>query len=302
MRVPLTIADHLQRAELVYPDRVGVVDESDQPAPSWGDLTYRRVAELARGQAAALDALGVGRGERIAIVSQNAARLLVSLFGVGAWGRVLVPINFRLNAAEVGYIVEHSGASVLLIDPELEGTLADVDAKHRFIIGGDTDEQLWPTAPGTPERGRARQDATHHHYRAAPPPPPAAAHPRNLVDQRRHVGCTPPSPTGTLPPTLPCSTARLGMRRAAAWAPTCRAAQGRRRRDLGPGRTHGVSLCGAPAVVAASSTPPIQGTGDPGRGPRPMWAVATPPHGDRALETGSLGVIRSTLPNRRCSR
>ena len=150
MRVPLTIADHLQRAELVYPDRIGVVDEPDQPAPSWGELTYRRVAELARGQAAALDGLGVGRGERVAVVSQNAARLLVSFFGVSAWGRVLVPVNFRLNAAEVGYIVEHSGASVLLIDPELEESLAGVEAKHRFVLGAETDELLWPTAPGTP--------------------------------------------------------------------------------------------------------------------------------------------------------
>ncbi|HEX5945935.1 MAG TPA: AMP-binding protein [Acidimicrobiales bacterium] len=151
MRVPLTIADHLQRAELVYPDRIGVIDEPDQPAAAWGELTYRRVAELARGQAAALDGLGIGRGERVAIVSHNAARLLVSFFGVGAWGRVLVPINFRLNAAEVGYIVEHSGASVLLVDPELEESLSGVDAKHRFVIGADTDEQLWPTAPGTPD-------------------------------------------------------------------------------------------------------------------------------------------------------
>jgi fatty-acyl-CoA synthase len=149
MRVPLTIADHLERAELVYPDRTGVVDEPDQPAPSWGELTYRRVAELARAQAAALDGLGIGRGERVAVVSHNAARLLVSFFGVSAWGRVLVPINFRLAAEEVRYIVEHSGASVLLVDPELDGSLADVTAAHRFVLGADTDPALWPEAATT---------------------------------------------------------------------------------------------------------------------------------------------------------
>ncbi|HEX6423090.1 MAG TPA: AMP-binding protein [Acidimicrobiales bacterium] len=150
MRVPLTIADHLERAALVYPDRIGVVDEPDQPASGWGELTYARVAELARGQAAALDALGVGRGERVAIVSQNAARLLVSFFGVSAWGRVLVPVNFRLATDEVRYIVEHSGASVLLVDPELDEALAGVDAKHRFVLGSATDPELWPTGAGTP--------------------------------------------------------------------------------------------------------------------------------------------------------
>ena len=151
MRVPLTIADHLERAALVNPERVGLVDEPDQPAAGWGELTYARVADLARGQAAALDALGVGRGERVAIVSQNAARLLVSFFGVSAWGRVLVPVNFRLAADEVRYIVEHSGASVLLVDPELDEPLAGVGGKHRFVLGAETDGELWPTGPGTPE-------------------------------------------------------------------------------------------------------------------------------------------------------
>jgi fatty-acyl-CoA synthase len=150
MKVPLTIADHLERAALAYPGRVGVIDEPDQPAASWGELTYAQVAELARGQAAALDGLGVGRGERVAIVSHNAARLFVSFFGVSAWGRVLVPVNFRLAPDEVRYIVEHSGASVLLVDPELDASLADVDAKHRFVLGADTDAELWPTGPGTP--------------------------------------------------------------------------------------------------------------------------------------------------------
>src|SRR5690349_12986740 len=106
MIVPLTIRDFLVRAERVYPDRTGVIDEPAQPAPSLGSLTYRRVAEMARAQAAGLDALGIGMGERVAIVSQNAARLLVSFFGVSGHGRVLVPINFRLSPDEIRYIVE----------------------------------------------------------------------------------------------------------------------------------------------------------------------------------------------------
>ena len=84
MRVPLTVADQIDRAELIYPDRIGIVDEPDASAPaafqdSLGALTYRRVAELARAQAAALDERGIGEGERIAIVSQNAARLFSQL-------------------------------------------------------------------------------------------------------------------------------------------------------------------------------------------------------------------------------
>ncbi|MTA94044.1 MAG: AMP-binding protein, partial [Actinobacteria bacterium] len=109
MKVALTINDHLRRAEQVYGERIAVVDEPDQVAPSWGSLTYAELAEKARQQAAGLDALGVPQGARVAIVSQNSARLLTSFFGVSGHGRVLVPINFRLAAEEVAYIIDHCG-------------------------------------------------------------------------------------------------------------------------------------------------------------------------------------------------
>ena len=139
MEIPLTIADHLRRAELVYGDRIGIIDEPNQPARSLGKITYRRFAELASGLAAGLDHLGVDHGARIAIVSHNAARVLVHLFGTSAFGRVAVPINFRLSRAEVAYIVDQCGAEVLIIDPELEPHLRDIPVKHRFIAGDESD-------------------------------------------------------------------------------------------------------------------------------------------------------------------
>jgi fatty-acyl-CoA synthase len=146
----LGVRDFLDRAELVYPDRVAVVDEPDQVAPSWGSLTYRDVARLARGQAAALDGLGVPAGGRVAIVSHNAARLLVSFFGVSGWGRILVPVNFRLAPAEVRYIVEHSGADVLLVDPELRHLLDSVTAEHVLVLGEDDEKIFGGTAEPVP--------------------------------------------------------------------------------------------------------------------------------------------------------
>lgn len=143
MKIALTILDHIRRAEQVYGDRVAIIDESDQPAASWGTLTYKELARRARAQAAALDELGVSQGARVAIVSQNSARLLTAFFGVSGYGRVLVPINFRLIAEEVAYIVSHCGAEVLIIDPELEDTLKDVTARHKFIIGEASDKVLY---------------------------------------------------------------------------------------------------------------------------------------------------------------
>ena len=126
MKVPLTVVDHLRRAEQVYGHRTAFIDEPDQPAESWGTQTYAEMARRARAQAAALDKMGVAQGARVAIVSQNFARLLTSFFGVSAYGRVLAPINVRLSAEEVGYIVEHCGAEVLIVDPELENLLKNV--------------------------------------------------------------------------------------------------------------------------------------------------------------------------------
>jgi acyl-CoA synthetase (AMP-forming)/AMP-acid ligase II len=171
MKVPFTTADFLDRAAAVYPLRTGVVDE---PGPfqdgGLGSLTYEQLDARARGLAAGLDALGVGRGERVAVVSHNSARLLEAFFGVTAWGRVLVPVNFRLSRDEVAYIVEHSGASVLLVDPELDEALADVTAPHRYVLGKASDEVLvrtdvQPRRGRTPTRTPPRRSTT-------PPAPP----------------------------------------------------------------------------------------------------------------------------------
>jgi acyl-CoA synthetase (AMP-forming)/AMP-acid ligase II len=142
MKVALTVNDFLRRAEQVYPHRIGVVDEPQQPAESWGELTYAEMARRARAIAAGLDAMGIGVGERVAMVSHNSARLLTMLFGVSGSGRVLVPVNFRLVAEEVSYIVKHSGARLLLVDPELEESLADVDCEHKMVIGAQSDAAL----------------------------------------------------------------------------------------------------------------------------------------------------------------
>jgi acyl-CoA synthetase (AMP-forming)/AMP-acid ligase II len=134
---PLTVRDFLDRAEQVYPDRIAIVDEPTQPAPSLGSVDYRRAAVLARAQAARLDQLGVPVGGRVAVISQNSARLLVSFFGVSGWGRALVPINFRLSAPEIEYIVRHSGADIVFADPAVRDILATLDVSHKFLLGDD---------------------------------------------------------------------------------------------------------------------------------------------------------------------
>ncbi len=158
MFVPFSVRDFLDRAVTVYGDRVGVVDEPNQPAPSQGCLTYAEIGDLARRQAAKLDQLDIRVGERVAVVSQNASRLMTSFFGVCGWGRVLVPVNFRLRPDEVRYIVEHSGARVLYVDSELEESLKDVECEHKFVLGSD--EDLYAAPGSEPQPWEPDESAT----------------------------------------------------------------------------------------------------------------------------------------------
>src|SRR6266849_1938961 len=160
MIVPLTVGDFLERAELVYGHREAVADEPNPPGGGLGRFTYSQFGDMARSLAGALDELGVAEHERVAIVSPNAARFLVSLFGVSVFGRILVPVNFRLNAEEIRYILEHSGASVLLVDPELDQPLRHIPVKHRVVLGTASDPQLFFRTNSQPRLAVADENAT----------------------------------------------------------------------------------------------------------------------------------------------
>jgi fatty-acyl-CoA synthase len=112
--VALSPISYLERSALVYGDRLGVVD---------GDvrLTYSELSDRSRRLAGALREAGVEPGDRVAFLSPNTHALLEGHFGVPACGGALVAMNTRLAPAELGYILEHSGAGVLIHDASLAG-------------------------------------------------------------------------------------------------------------------------------------------------------------------------------------
>jgi fatty-acyl-CoA synthase len=116
-RTELNPVDFLERAAYVYPEKIAVVDgERRHP--------YRRLAERSWRLANALRSAGLCKGDRVATLLFNSAPMLEAHFGVPAAGGILVAINNRLAGAEVGYILAHSGARFLLVDPELEPLVA----------------------------------------------------------------------------------------------------------------------------------------------------------------------------------
>jgi len=153
--VPLTINDFLDRAAAVYPDRVAIVDEPDQPAPPLPELTWRQVADMRRSMGVAMDEMGLPMGARVAVLSANAARFIMLYYGVCGNGRIVVPVNWRLKRDEVAWIVEHSGAELLLLDPEIAATFSDIPGPRVIVMGPDFDARWFDRAgeprPWTPD-------------------------------------------------------------------------------------------------------------------------------------------------------
>ncbi len=112
-RSELNPVDFQHRAAYIYPDKVAVVDGGRR-------YSYRDLAERSWRLANALRSAGLGKGDRVATLLFNSSAMLEAHFGVPAAGGILVAVNHRLAAAEIGYILRHSGARYLLLDTALE--------------------------------------------------------------------------------------------------------------------------------------------------------------------------------------
>ncbi len=115
---PLTPLAFLERTARVFPAKTALVYGTRRP--SWAEFAQ----EVGR-FAGALVRAGVGPGDRVAVLAPNVPEALAAHFAVLQIRAALVMINTRLNAEEVGYILNHSGARVVLADPELASRVAE---------------------------------------------------------------------------------------------------------------------------------------------------------------------------------
>jgi len=99
-------------------------------------ITYADFAERVRRTAGALAGLGVGAGDRVAWVSGNHPSALETLYACGQLGAIWVPVNARLTAPEVRYVLDDSGAAVVVHGRD-QGTLADTLADGRTWIAAE---------------------------------------------------------------------------------------------------------------------------------------------------------------------
>jgi fatty-acyl-CoA synthase len=156
--VPLSPLSWLARSAAVYPDRLAVVHGERR-------FTWRETFARCRQLASALQQRGIGRGDTVAVIATNIPAFYEGLFGIIAAGAVINPINIRLDADAIAFILDHGEAKVVITDTEFAPTvsaalakckatplvvdIADVDAPchdcigeieyEDFIAGGDAE-------------------------------------------------------------------------------------------------------------------------------------------------------------------
>ena len=141
METPLTPLEFARRARKLYGDREAVVD---------GDLrlTYAQFLDRCDRWSAALQKLGVKKGDRVAYIAPNTHEQLESFYAVPQTGAVLVPINYRLTPDDFVYITTHSGSKVLCVHPDhmeavdsVRGQLSGVE--HFVALGSAAGRKGW---------------------------------------------------------------------------------------------------------------------------------------------------------------
>ena len=125
-RTELTPLLFLERAARVHGSRTAAVYGRRR-------FTYAELGARVRRLATALRRAGLRDGDRVAFLAPNVPAVLEAHFGVALAGGVLVAINTRLNADEVGYILDHSGARLLFVDAELAPALVPTRGARRAL-------------------------------------------------------------------------------------------------------------------------------------------------------------------------
>jgi long-chain acyl-CoA synthetase len=125
----------LRRPEALYGDRPAYVDGTSR-------ATYRELANRCRHLAGALQASGVGAGDRVAVLMANGHRYLECYFAIPGMGAVMVPLNNRLALPELRYILEDAGVHTLIADETYAGTAGQLaDSVKQVIVGAAAYEE-----------------------------------------------------------------------------------------------------------------------------------------------------------------
>lgn len=112
----MLIRDVLTRNARIHGDRIALVREGES-------VTYRALAERVSGTVSALRVLGMGKGDRIAVLTRDPVSCIELVYAVTQVGAVMVPINDLLVPRELTAILAHAEASALLFESKFRDTV-----------------------------------------------------------------------------------------------------------------------------------------------------------------------------------
>jgi fatty-acyl-CoA synthase len=145
MELPLTPLEFARRTRRLYPEREAVVD---------GDLrlTYEQFFTRCDRWSAALQALGVKQGDRVAYIAPNTHAQLESFYAVPQTGAILVPVNYRLTADDFVYLINHSGSKIVCAHSDylnaIDGVRSQLPGVEAFVALEGADEDDLQAADG----------------------------------------------------------------------------------------------------------------------------------------------------------
>lgn len=119
MFAALTPLDWKRRAIKYYPNKIAVIDGEKQ-------FTYEEFGKRTDRLSAALVKAGVQKGDHIAVMLPNTHYMLESFYGICQLGAVHVPLNYRLNAEDLEYIIKHSDSKMLIVDEEYSNLIEGI--------------------------------------------------------------------------------------------------------------------------------------------------------------------------------
>src|SRR3989441_996006 len=137
MEIPLTPLEFARRTRKLYPGREAVVDGELR-------LTYEQFFTRCDRWSAALQALGVKQGDRVAYIAPNTHAQLESFYAVPQIGAVLVPVNYRLTADDFVYLINHSGSKILCAHSDylnaIDGVRSQLPTVEAFVALEDSEQ------------------------------------------------------------------------------------------------------------------------------------------------------------------
>ncbi|MFD2759669.1 long-chain-fatty-acid--CoA ligase [Lentibacillus juripiscarius] len=116
---PLTPLDWKRRAVKYYPEKIAVIDDNKQ-------FTYKEFGERTDRLSIALQEAGIHKGDHVAVMLPNTHYMLECFYGISQLGAAMVPLNYRLKAEDLEYIIRHSDAKMLIVDEEFSGPIEEI--------------------------------------------------------------------------------------------------------------------------------------------------------------------------------